>query len=58
MSGHIVIMYIFMLAFDLAVLGGTVWLIVEHDWSKWWLAFSLLLCTGASPRSYINSRKG
>jgi hypothetical protein len=52
------IMYIFMLAFDLAVLSGTAWLIVEHQWSKWWLAFSLLLCIGVSPSSYINPRKG
>jgi hypothetical protein len=58
MSGHIVIMYVFMLAFDLAVLGGTTWLIVEHQWSKWWLAFAALLCTGVSISSHGNPSKG
>lgn len=37
-------------AYNLALLCGTVWLIVEHDWSKWWILLALLLMASTTGR--------
>ena len=43
------IAYIAMLAFDLAVMAGTAYLVAERDWSAWWFLFAMFVCCGASP---------
>jgi len=58
MRRDILILHIFRLTFGLVVLGGTAWLIMEHEWSEWWFVFSLLLCNGYSPSSHTDSSEG
>ena len=48
-TGAFILIYGMMLAFDLAVLAGTVYLISERGWSAWWMAFAFLMCMGSYP---------
>jgi hypothetical protein len=32
-----------LLIYNLAILSGTVFLIVEYDWSAWWMLFAVIL---------------
>jgi hypothetical protein len=34
------------LLYNLIILGGTVYLVGEKDWSPWWFLLSVLLMTG------------
>lgn len=54
----VVIIYAFMSAFDLSVIAGTVWLIVEHSWSPWWFILTIIICQGSSPRRLILASQG
>jgi hypothetical protein len=46
----LLIAYIAMLAFDLAVMAGTAYLVANRDWSVWWFLFALLVCAGSNPK--------
>ena len=34
---------LFLMLYNLAILAGTVYLIVEYDWSAWWMLFAVCL---------------
>ena len=53
-----IIIYACMLAFDLAVLAGTVYLIADLGWSAWWMLLAIFVCEGSSPRRLIATWKG
>ncbi len=48
-TGALILIYGLMLAFDLAVLAGTAFLIAERGWSAWWMALAFLMCLGSYP---------
>lgn len=48
-TGALILIYGMMLAFDLAVLAGTAFLIAERGWSAWWMALAFLMCLGSYP---------
>lgn len=54
----LVIIYALMLVFDAAVIGGTVWLIVERNWSAWWVLAAYLFAAGSNPKNMIVIWKG
>ena len=41
-------LYIIAAVYNLLILAGTAYLVVNDDWSSWWFAFSLLLLIGVS----------
>ena len=47
--GALILIYGMMLAFDLAVLAGTAFLIAERGWSAWWMALAFVMCLGSYP---------
>jgi hypothetical protein len=47
--------YALMLTFDAALIGGTVYLIVQHNWSAWWLLAVALILDGSSPKKLFES---
>lgn len=51
----LILIYALMLIFDAAVLGGFCYLIVAHQWSSWWMALVILVCSGANPRHFIEA---
>jgi hypothetical protein len=53
-----ILVYGLMLAFDLAVLAGTAFLIAERGWSAWWMALAVLMCAGSTPKYLIGAWKG
>jgi hypothetical protein len=48
-TGALILIYGMMLAFDLAVLAGTAFLIAERGWSAWWMALAFVMCLGSYP---------
>ena len=40
---------IFLMLYNLVILAGTVYLIVEYDWSAWWMLFAV--CVLGTSRS-------
>lgn len=48
-----VLVYFFMLVSDLAVMGGTVWLVGWNGWNPWWLLGALVFSLGSSPTGLI-----
>ena len=48
-AGAFILIYGMMLAFDLAVLAGTAFLIAERNWSAWWMVFAFVMCIGSYP---------
>lgn len=50
--------YIGMLAFDAAMLSGTCWLIVAHDWSTWWVLAAVFICFGSNLKYIIATAYG
>ena len=38
---------IYAMAYNLALLGGTVYLVGWHGWSPWWFALTLLILAGS-----------
>ena len=57
-TGAFILIYGMMLAFDLAVLAGTAFLISERGWSAWWMAFAFLMCLGSYPGKLMQIAKG
>jgi hypothetical protein len=57
-AAAIVLIYCGMLAFDAAVLGGTVYLIAERGWSAWWMLAAVIICAGSNPRRPIDAVRG
>lgn len=53
-----IILYLLMVAFDLSVLAGTVWLIIAHDWSVWWFILTIIIMSCSSPRKLILAMHG
>ena len=53
-----ILIYGLMLAFDLAVLAGTAFLISERGWSAWWMVFAFLMCTGSYPGRLMQIARG
>jgi hypothetical protein len=53
----LVLIYVGMLAFDAAVLGGTAYLVVKHGWSAWWMALAVLMAMGSNPRTVVVALK-
>ena len=53
-----ILVYGLMLAFDLAILAGTAFLITERDWSSWWMALAYVMCVGSYPGKLIKINKG
>lgn len=47
------LIYIGMLAFDLAVVGGAAYLIEAHGWSLWTMVLALILATGSNPKQVL-----
>lgn len=43
-----IMLYIIAAVYNLLILAGTAYLVVNDDWSSWWFAFSLLLLIGVS----------
>jgi len=41
---------LFVVIYNLAILAGTVFLIVEYDWSAWWMLFALCLLGGSKSK--------
>lgn len=54
----LVVIYVAMLAFDLAVLAGTAWLVSERGWSAWWFALAVLMCIGSYPGKIMEIAQG
>lgn len=52
------LIYLGMVAFDLAVLAGSAWLIGWHGWSAWWMLLSVLLCAGSNPKYFVATATG
>ena len=42
---------LFLVIYNLAILSGTVFLIVEYDWSAWWMLFAVILLGTSKNRS-------
>lgn len=40
---------VYNLLWDAFCIGGTVYLIVCHGWSAWWMILGVLLCTSGVP---------
>lgn len=57
-AAALIIIYACMLAFDLSVLAGTVYLIADRGWSAWWMLFAVFVCAGSNPRRMIATWKG
>lgn len=53
-----ILIYGLMLAFDLAVLAGTAFLIAERGWSAWWMALAVLMCFGSNPGKLMQIARG
>lgn len=53
-----ILIYGLMLAFDLAVLAGTAFLIAERGWSAWWMALAFVICLGSYPGRLMQISKG
>lgn len=47
--------YIAMLAFDLAVLGGTAYLVDQREWSAWWFVLSIAVLMSTTPTVTLNA---
>lgn len=45
--------YTIMILFDLIVIVGTAYLIVNFDWSAWWMLVAVIICTGSNPRMFF-----
>lgn len=45
------IIFIFSVLYNLTILGGTAYLVVEHNWSPWWFLMSVMLLAGSSSKS-------
>lgn len=54
----IILIYALMLAFDLAVLAGAVYLIVREGWSAWWTPVAIVICCGSNPKNMILAAQG
>jgi len=54
----LIVIYALMLAFDLSVLAGTVYMIAREGWSAWWLLAAVLICAGSNPRRLILAAQG
>lgn len=52
-SAAVVIIYVCMLAFDLAILAGTAYLIGWCDWSAWWMWLAVIVCAGSNPKTLL-----
>lgn len=46
-----VLTMIMLLCYNLFLIVGTVWLIVELDWSPWWFLLTVLLLAGRYDKS-------
>jgi hypothetical protein len=57
-AGAFILIYGLMLAFDLATLAGTAFLIAERGWSAWWMALAVLMCLGSYPGKLMQIAKG
>lgn len=53
-----ILIYGLMLAFDLAVLAGTAFLIAERGWSAWWMALAFVMCLGSYPGKLMQIAEG
>lgn len=45
--------YIGMLIFDATLLCATGWLIVQYQWSAWWILAAVFICAGSNPKYII-----
>lgn len=54
----LILIYAVMIIFDGGILAGTVWLIVEKDWSAWWLLAAVIIMSGSNPRRLILASQG
>jgi len=50
-----VALYFFMTVADLAILGGTVWLIGWQGWNPWWIVLAIILTAGTDPKRFLKS---
>lgn len=57
-AAAIIIIYACMLAFDLAVLAGTAYLITEKNWSAWWMLLAVFMCLGSNPKTMVIAWNG
>jgi hypothetical protein len=54
----VIILYALMLAFDLSVLAGTVYLVAHEGWSAWWFLVAVFICAGSTPRPLVAAAQG
>lgn len=47
--------FLYVIVWEVFVWGGTVYLIVNYDWSKWWLLYALLLSFGTYKLQEVRS---
>lgn len=52
-----VLIYFFMLVFDLAVAGGAIWLIGWHGWNPWWFLAAVIFSFGSNPSNLIKTMR-
>ena len=45
------IIFIFAVLYNLTILGGTAYLVGEHNWSPWWFLMTVMLLAGSSTNS-------
>jgi hypothetical protein len=45
------IIFIFAALYNLTILGGTAYLVAEHNWSPWWFLMTVMLLASSSDKS-------
>lgn len=53
----VLLMYLLMLTFDLALFAGTAYLIVYHSWSSWWMLPAFFVAGSSSPKYILEVLK-